>query len=143
MSGVEEVGGIFHGFPREQLDRLLSTSNVIECRRGDEVIRRGAVDRTIFVVLDGSVEVRKNGRVVAVMSRGEVVGELAYLLRGERLANVHAITDDVRVLTLSESTLRDLSLREPAVAALRYENLAKIVARRIVSLHEWTFASAS
>jgi hypothetical protein len=132
--------GIFDGLAQADVDRILAQSNIIQCRRGDEVIRKGAMDRTMFVVLSGSVEVRTGNEVVAALSAGEVLGELSFLLQSERLAHVYAVTDDVRILALSEGTLRQLLADEPLLAAQLYRNLARIVARRMVSLHDRAFA---
>jgi hypothetical protein len=71
---AEDRIGIFDGVAQADVDRVLAQSNIIECQRGDEVIRKGSVERTVFVVLSGSVEVREENRVVAALSPGEVLG---------------------------------------------------------------------
>ncbi len=55
---------VFHGFTDEEVVRCLARSNVIECAKGDRVLKKGGVARNIFVVLDGTLEARDgdNGR---------------------------------------------------------------------------------
>ena len=51
-------------------------------------IRAGHTSRTLFVVLEGMLVVRREGRVVMVASRGDVLGEIAFLIDARRTANV-------------------------------------------------------
>ena len=86
----------------------------------------------MFVVLDGNLEVRDGEKLLRVMSPGDVFGEVAFLLERPRTADVYAATDDVRILSLSESTLRKTIAAEPDVAAQLLLNIAKILCHRIV-----------
>src|SRR5437867_4080970 len=54
--------------------------NIIECAAGDRVLKEGGAARNIFVVLDGTLEVRDDDRIVGVLSAGEAFGEMAFLL---------------------------------------------------------------
>ncbi len=58
--------------------------------------------------------------------------EVAFLLEGPRTADVYAATDGVRVLSLSEGTIRNIMKSDPRVAARLLLNIAKILCLRIV-----------
>ena len=45
-------------------------ANVISCGAGDVVLRRGAREEMVFVVLEGAVEVVQNGQVVTRLGPG-------------------------------------------------------------------------
>jgi CRP-like cAMP-binding protein len=122
----------FHAFTDEEVERCLARSNVIECAGGDRVLKKGGAARNIFVVLDGMLEARDGERVVGVIRTGEVLGEMAFLLERPRLLDVYAVTDSVRVLSLSESTIRTMVAEDPAVAAKLLFNIAKMLSVRIV-----------
>lgn len=64
----------------------------------------------MFVVLSGALEVSDNGHPVAVLLPGDVFGETAYLLEGTRTFDVDVLSDDTRLLALSERSLRTLDL---------------------------------
>ena len=122
----------FHGFTDEEVERCLGHSNVIECGVGDRVLKQGGVARNIFVVLDGTLEARDGEQVVGVIRSGEVFGEMAFLFERPRTLDVYAASDSVRVLSLSESTLRKMVTVDPGVAAKLLVNISKMLCVRIV-----------
>ncbi|HEY5164435.1 MAG TPA: cyclic nucleotide-binding domain-containing protein, partial [Acidimicrobiia bacterium] len=130
---IEDQGvSAFHGFTDDEIERCLTRSNVIECAAGDRVLKKGGVARNIFVVLGGTLEVRDEERVVAVLRTGDVFGEMAFLLERPRVLDTWAATDSVRVLSLSESTLRKMIAEDPVVAAKLLMNLAKMLCVRLI-----------
>jgi hypothetical protein len=122
----------FHGFADAEVERCLARSNVIECAQGDRVLKKGGVARNIFVVLEGTLEARDGDQVVGVIGAGEVFGEMAFLLEAPRTLDVFAASDSVRVLSLSESTLRKMVADDPGVAAKLLFNISKMLCVRIV-----------
>ena len=71
-------------------------------------------------------------RLVRILSPGDIIGELAFLLERPRSMDVYAATDDVRVLSLSESTLRDMIANDPTFAAHLLLNISKILCMRLL-----------
>ena len=70
------------------------------------MLKRGGTARNIFVVLDGTLEVRDGDTIVNVLSAGDAFGEMAFLLERPRSFDVDAATDHARILSLSEGALR-------------------------------------
>ena len=101
-------------------------------QRGDRVLKKGGVARNLFVVLDGTLEVRDGDAVQAVLSAGDVFGEMAFLLERPRTRDVYAATDDVRILSLSEANLRQMIKSDPAIAAHLLLNISKMLCLRIL-----------
>ncbi len=122
----------FHGFTDEEVERCLGHSNVIECAAGDRVLKQGGVARNVFVVLDGTLEARDGETVIGVIGGGEVFGEMAFLLERPRTHDVYAASDSVRVLSLSESTLRKMITVDPTVAAKLLFNVARMLSVRVL-----------
>lgn len=75
----------FDRLDREEIRQLLSKSHILDCRRGDALIRRGHVSRTLYILLEGSLEVREQGKCVGVSHAGDVIGEVAFLLGDRRM----------------------------------------------------------
>jgi hypothetical protein len=117
---------------KSELARVLGKSNIIECAAGDRVLKKGGVARNLFVVLDGNLEARDGERLLRVMTAGDVFGEIAFLLERPRTADVYAATD-ARILSLSESTLRELIARKPKIAGKLLLNVSKILAMRLAT----------
>jgi len=120
------------GFDDDEAARCLEKSTIIECRAGDRLLKKGNVARNLFVVLDGTVEVRDGDTPLAVFGPGAVFGEMAFLLERPRSKDVYAVTDDVRVLSLSEATLRQLITSDPAIAANLLLNISKMLCLRLL-----------
>jgi hypothetical protein len=120
------------GMTDEEAQRCLGNSTIIECGAGDRVLKKGGVARNMFVVLDGTLEVRDGDRPVNVLRPGDVFGEMAFLLERPRTADVYAVTDGVRILSLSESTLRKMIENDPSVTANLLLNISKMLCLRLL-----------
>jgi hypothetical protein len=123
---------VFKGFTAEEIEGCTARS-IISCADGDRVLRKGGVARNVFVVLSGALEVSDQGHPIAVLLPGDVFGETAYLLEGARTFDVDVLSDDTRILNLSERSLRQLTATDPAVAAKLLGNISKILCRRLAN----------
>jgi len=123
---------VLDGLSEEESEHCLGHSNIIECKAGDRLLKKGGVARNMFVVLEGTLEVRDGDELLRVMSAGDVFGEIAFLLGQPRSADVYAATDGVRVLSLSEGTIRKLIESDPGVAARLLLNISKILCLRLL-----------
>jgi CRP-like cAMP-binding protein len=66
----------------------------------------GAPSSNLYVILTGSAVVRRNGRRIARVGPGDVVGELSVILGGPRTATVEADTP-IEWLVLDRTSLRE------------------------------------
>jgi hypothetical protein len=120
------------GFTEEEAARCLEKSTIIECAAGDRVLKKGGVARNLFVVLDGTLEVRDGDLVQAVFTPGDVFGEMAFLLERPRTADVYAASDGSRILSLSEAQLKKMTKSDPVIAAQLLLNISKMLCMRIL-----------
>jgi CRP-like cAMP-binding protein len=121
----------FDGFTDGEARRCIARSNIIECGADDRVLKRGGSARNIFVVLDGTLEVRDD-RIVGVLTAGDVFGEMAFLLESPRSFDVVAATDHARILSLSEGALRKMIVEDATVAAKLLLNVSKMLCVRLI-----------
>ena len=91
------------------------------------MLKRGGTARNIFVVLDGTLEVRDDDRIVNVLNAGDAFGEMAFLLERPRAFDVDAVVDGTRILSLSEGALRKMIAEDATVAAKLLFNLSKML----------------
>ena len=133
LSAEEHRRDLFRDLDPEQVQRLMARSDVLRCMKGDALIRAGHTSRTLFVVLEGALEVWRGDRVVAVMSRGNVFGEIAFLIDARRTADVIAAHDGVRVLALSEANLSRLISSEAELAAKLLLNLSRALCYKLAT----------
>jgi CRP-like cAMP-binding protein len=106
--------------------------------RGDTVITAGATSRSLYLVVDGTLEVRlhgsgrgagRSGRVITV-GPGSVLGEMSFFDSGQRSASVKAITP----VELAELRLDDfgaLAEEDPRLGLQILFDLGRILAQRL------------
>ena len=71
-------------------------SSVVYSANGDTIIKEGDFDLSIFILLKGSAAITKSSRpdsVVAKLRKGDIFGEMGYLCKGPRTANVISCGD--------------------------------------------------
>jgi CRP/FNR family transcriptional regulator, cyclic AMP receptor protein len=75
----------------KELQRVAKAGTELTVKAGTTIIDQGQAGREAFVVMTGSLTVKRNGKKVATLGPGSMVGELALLDHGPRTATV--ITD--------------------------------------------------
>ena len=90
----------FRGCTQAELSEVARSTTEVEFRAGHVLCRQGDAGLQAFVIAEGEAEVSVDGRVVAVLGPGDVVGEMALLERRTRAATVTALTP-MRVMVLS------------------------------------------
>jgi hypothetical protein len=124
---------VFDGLDHEAVMRVIRRSNVVTCRAGDRLLKRGGSARNVFVVLDGALVVSRDGVLVGSVGPGEIVGEMANLLRQPRSFDVDVV-ENTHVLSLSERTLAALADGAPAAAARLASNIARQLSGRLTNV---------
>ena len=109
---------LFASLGKAQLAQVASIADEIDLPDGRVLTREGEPGREFFVLIDGEVEVRRNGRKVRTMGSGEFLGELALISDRPRTATVTA-TKPLRVLVVRDTDFRSILLRTPQIALIR------------------------
>ena len=120
---------LFAGLDSAQLDRIASVSSEEAYEIGRVLTQEADLSSHFFAILDGHVAVTTADGPVAMLGPGEVVGEIGALNRGQRSANVVAVTP-VRALTMMAWDLRTLVDEIPALR----EGVEGTVAARLAEL---------
>ena len=87
----------FAACTKEQLDEIARLAERLDVQAGEVILREGRRGRELFVLLDGSATVTREGRMVNILRAGDHFGELAAIEDQPRTATVTATTD-LRVL---------------------------------------------
>ena len=84
---------LFSSCTKKELEKVARASDEITMTAGTLIVDQGQTGREAFVILDGEVIVKRNGRKVATLGAGDMVGELSLLDHGPRTATVVCDTD--------------------------------------------------
>jgi CRP/FNR family cyclic AMP-dependent transcriptional regulator len=120
---------LFDGLSRKELTQLARVSEDLEIPAGKALCTEGDIGHEFFVIVDGKVEVTRNGKRVAMRGGGEFVGEIALLEQTPRTATVTAKTP-LRVFVLTSQDFRTLINENPTVE----RKLLRALARRVIEL---------
>ena len=92
---LEGLGNVdlFQGCTRKELEKVARAGDEITMTAGTLIVDQGQTGREAFVILDGDVVVKRNGRKVTTLCDGDVVGELSLLDHGPRTATAICETD--------------------------------------------------
>jgi aromatic-L-amino-acid/L-tryptophan decarboxylase len=112
---------LFHGLTTEERERALALATERAAAAGETIVEQWDVSRDFFVIVEGTAEVRVDGRRVGELGADEFFGELAALDWGAgfgypRLATVVATTR-VRLLVFPDGALNALVAELPSVGA--------------------------
>ena len=124
---------LFDALEESEIERLIQKSHIIACKKGNHIIEKDNAAKTMFILLSGHVAVQKNGQMIAMVSPGEVIGEIAFFLGVPRTASIIAVTDDVKVLSLDERALSRLLRLEGQLANKVLMNLCRGLCSRILA----------
>ncbi len=115
---------LFAKLPKKHLTEIAALADEIDLPEGKELTKEGAPGREFFVLIEGSADVRRNGRKVNTMRAGDFFGEIALISGSPRTATVTA-TEPVRTLVLTQRDFRTLLRNEPEIQSKVLEALAE------------------
>jgi CRP/FNR family cyclic AMP-dependent transcriptional regulator len=114
---------LFRNLSARQLRKLQRSAAEDRYEAGTTIVNQGGRTTALFVVLEGSVKVVKNGRTVSRRGPGQYFGELSMIDGRPRAASVVSETP-VRCLVLHQDSLRKLLMTDPQVSWAMLESLA-------------------
>ncbi len=132
---VLETVGLFQGFERSELERLVGRGHVIDFARGATLFREEEHGGGLYVVLTGSVRITKAvpdraDEAMAVAPAGDFFGEMALIDDQPRSATAVAAAD-CRVFFLKKEDFLDLTYADPALGSKVLWALCRTFSRRL------------
>jgi CRP-like cAMP-binding protein len=83
----------FAACTEEQLAEMARIAERLRIQAGEVILREGRLGRELFVILEGTATVTREGHVVNILHTGDYFGELAAIEALPRSATVEATTD--------------------------------------------------
>jgi CRP-like cAMP-binding protein len=125
---VKVLAGVplFSKCSQKELSSLARQIEMMNVAEGETIVRQGEAANAFYVMLDGSADVRRNGKRVGRLGTGDYFGELALLDPAPRNADVVA-SSPVVIGRLLANSFRDVLKSSPAIR----ERLLVGLARRL------------
>ena len=118
------------GMSKKGRKGFLENAVQVKCQIGDVIVAEDDGGKSIGIVKNGSVNVIKGGETIVELKKGEVFGEIAFVLNSKRTATLLAAEEGTEVVLFSVSAIRRLAIDKDKIIA--WQNLAKILAERLV-----------
>ena len=132
LSDAVEPIRFVDGLPEPVVRKLTEEGFIIRVTADTLLTRKGFGEEELYLILDGLFEARDGDRLLRLMARGELFGELAFFLpEHRRTATVSAVTDG-QLLVLRGKSLRRLIERDPTAAAQLLLGIGRAMAERLV-----------
>lgn len=117
----------FHNFNEDQIEEILSASQLNKVESGKTIIEEGEIDDSFYILISGDVSVRKNNQDVAVIEKGQCFGEMAYLTGEARSATILTRSDCI-LIKFSSTLLEKLP---ESIQLLFFKNFTTTVLKRL------------
>lgn len=129
---VDVLAGVplFSGLSKKELAEIARNVTEVEFVRGEFLVHEGEVGLEAFVILDGTVSVRRKGRKLAEATAGAVLGEMSIITDHRRNATVKAETF-VTALLMSRREFNAVLDEHPQVAVKILRSVATRLAESV------------
>jgi hypothetical protein len=130
--GLDALGDIdlFRDLAMAELVRVYNMLSTIEVAPGARVIQEGDKSEALYVVVEGVVEVEREGTKIAALGPGTHFGEMALLNQRARSATVTAL-QPTKLLVLDRTDFHNLMAHEPAIATKFLWKFAQTLSLRL------------
>ena len=120
LSTVEKVlflktVDLFSAIPGSDLTHIAGVTEEEDLLDGDQFIHQGETGDSLFLIIDGSVEVQVGGTTVATLGERQVVGEMSILDSETRSADCVA-KGPTTLLKLRKGEFDDIMAEKPEIA---------------------------
>jgi CRP/FNR family transcriptional regulator, cyclic AMP receptor protein len=106
-------------------------ADLVRINAGKVLFKQGDAGDAVYLVLDGKVELRVEGRLVETVGPGGVLGEMALIEQAPRVATATAKTD-ADLLPISEARFMEMIQKTPHFAL----QIMKVMAARLRTMNK-------
>lgn len=121
---------LFRDLSMAELVKVYNAFTEVEVPQGGCVIREGDKSEHLYVLLEGTVEVAREGNKIAVLGPGTHFGEMAMLNQRARSATVTA-AQPTKLLCLERSDFHAMMAQDPSIATKFLWKFAQTLSLRL------------
>jgi CRP-like cAMP-binding protein len=106
---------LFRNLSRNDLVALAKVTEDLEVEEGKVLAREGDIGHEFFVIVDGEVDVAKEGETVRKLGPGDFFGEIALIWESPRRTATVTAATPVRLFVLTRPAFRGLIDHHPDI----------------------------
>lgn len=114
----------------EEIETLIKNCQVLSLEPGDSIFKEGEEGKDLYLILSGSVIVKKGNVELSKLGKGELFGELVLINELTRTADCLASTY-ADILMINHDTIFSLYSRHPRIFSIMMMNISRLLAHRL------------
>ena len=114
----------FGSFDDKKLRTMASAGKELSYKAGDKIVEEGAMGVGFYLILDGNTEVRKGGKALAKLGKGQFFGEMSLIDAAPSSPDVFAMAPTT-CWVLSSWAFEGLVKSNPEIALVMLKEMAK------------------
>lgn len=115
---------LFSGLDDKKRKSIAGQGKLMSYKPGDSIVEEGSMGVGFYLILDGKAEVRKGGKVVASLGKGQFFGEMSLIDSQPRSADVVAATQ-TECWALSSWVFDSIVKATPDIALVMLKEVVK------------------
>jgi CRP/FNR family transcriptional regulator, cyclic AMP receptor protein len=114
----------FAGLDDKKKKAVASQGKELSYKQGDSIVDEGTMGVGFYLILDGKAEVRKSGKVLATLGKGEFFGEMSLIDESPRSADVVAV-GPTKCWALTSWAFSGIVKTNPEIAMMMLKEMVK------------------
>jgi len=133
--GMLEKSPLWSGLSKKELKSMVGFARERRFEGGETIAEKGEQGIAFYLILDGAVEIRSDGKMLSKLGPGEFFGEMSLLDNQPRSADVVTVQPS-RVLILTAWRFAGLISSNPKIAIKILQELVRRLRKADLSLSE-------
>jgi CRP/FNR family cyclic AMP-dependent transcriptional regulator len=113
--GMLDKTSLWSGLSKQDLKAIAKLSKERSYEPGETIVRKGEGGVGFYLILDGAVEIKSDGKTLSKLGPGQFFGEMSVLDNQPRSADV-VVVEPTRCLTLSAWSFNAVVSENPKIA---------------------------
>jgi len=127
---LEDTMPLTHGLSESGINSFLNNAMLIQCEPNDLLIAKQDGGKYLGFIRSGTLKVKIDKQHIAQLTKGDIFGELSFILKGLRSADIIAGDTGAEVVLCSVSIIK--KMKRQSDKAIIWQNLANILSKKLI-----------
>jgi CRP-like cAMP-binding protein len=127
---------LFGGLIEDQIEQILPHVELKKYEAGETIMIEGERNDKIYFIIQGHVDIVKDGNILLHLDEGDTFGEME-VLDVMPSAATGRVVETSMIASISNKALRQIYKQDTNIFSLMIMNLARDLSRRLRRMDEW------